>query len=118
MEDRDPAALAAAVCARHRRSSALVLEKTRATSRPAGWRPGRANAPAAHRSRRTTAGPGRIRRQIVRTALCVEPRNGKLFVFMPPTKTLEEYLSCLGAVEDVALALDQPVVIEGYAAAL
>jgi uncharacterized protein (DUF2126 family)/transglutaminase-like putative cysteine protease len=52
---------------------------------------------------------------IVRTAICVEPRNGKLFVFMPPTKTLEEYLSCLGAVEDVALALDQPIVIEGYA---
>lgn len=53
--------------------------------------------------------------KIVRTALCVEPRNGKLFVFMPPTKTLEEYLDCLGAVEDVALALDQPIVIEGYA---
>ncbi len=52
--------------------------------------------------------------QIVRTALCVQPRDGKLFIFMPPTKTLEEYLSALGAVEDVALALDQPVVIEGY----
>ena len=53
--------------------------------------------------------------QIVRTALCVQPRDGKLFIFMPPTKTLEEYLSCLGAVEDVALALDQPIIIEGYA---
>ncbi|MFZ2278371.1 MAG: transglutaminase family protein [Prosthecobacter sp.] len=52
--------------------------------------------------------------QVVRTALCVQPRDGKLFIFMPPTKTLEEYLSALGAVEDVALALDQPVVIEGY----
>jgi uncharacterized protein (DUF2126 family)/transglutaminase-like putative cysteine protease len=52
--------------------------------------------------------------QIVRSALCVEPRNGKLFIFMPPTHTLEEYLHCLGAVEDVAVALDQPIVIEGY----
>jgi uncharacterized protein (DUF2126 family)/transglutaminase-like putative cysteine protease len=52
--------------------------------------------------------------KIVRTALCVQPRDGKLFIFMPPTQTLEEYLSCLGAVEDVALALDQPIVIEGY----
>jgi len=51
---------------------------------------------------------------IVRTALCVEPRNGRLHVFMPPTKSLEEYLSALGAVEDVALALDQPIVLEGY----
>ncbi|MGV3660825.1 MAG: DUF2126 domain-containing protein [Prosthecobacter sp.] len=52
--------------------------------------------------------------EIVRTALCVQPRDGKLFVFMPPTESLEEYLSCLGAVEDVAVALDQAVVLEGY----
>ncbi len=52
--------------------------------------------------------------EIVRTALCVQPRDGKLFIFMPPTETLEEYLSCLGAVEDVALALNQPIVLEGY----
>ena len=51
---------------------------------------------------------------IVRTALCAEPRDGKLFIFMPPTQTLEEYLHCLGAIEDVALALDQPIVLEGY----
>jgi len=57
---------------------------------------------------------GQSAKQIVRTALCVEPRDGKLFVFMPPTQTLEEYLSCVGAVEDVALALSQPIVLEGY----
>ena len=58
---------------------------------------------------------GESAQKIVRTALCVQPRDGKLFIFMPPTKSLEEYLSCLGAVEDVALALDQPIIIEGYA---
>jgi uncharacterized protein (DUF2126 family) len=51
---------------------------------------------------------------IVRTALCVEPRQGRLHVFMPPAKTLEEYLDLIAAVEDTAELLDTPVVIEGY----
>ncbi len=51
---------------------------------------------------------------ITRTALCVEPRNGRLHVFMPPVRTLEEYLDCIAAVEDTAELLDTPVVIEGY----
>ena len=51
---------------------------------------------------------------IVRTALCVEPRHGRLQVFMPPMATLEDYLDCVSAVEDTAAALDTPVIIEGY----
>ena len=51
---------------------------------------------------------------IVRTALCVEPRHGRLHVFMPPTATLEDYLDCIAAVEDTAVALETPVIIEGY----
>jgi uncharacterized protein (DUF2126 family)/transglutaminase-like putative cysteine protease len=50
----------------------------------------------------------------VRTALCVEPRNGKLHVFMPPTETLESYLDLIAAIEDTAAELDLPVVVEGY----
>lgn len=52
---------------------------------------------------------------IVRTALCVEPRNGHLHVFMPPVDRLEDYLDLIGAVELTASELALPVIVEGYA---
>jgi uncharacterized protein (DUF2126 family) len=51
---------------------------------------------------------------VVRTALCVEPRNGHLYVFMPPLVAVEDYLDLLTAIEDTAAHLRTPVVIEGY----
>lgn len=51
---------------------------------------------------------------IVRTALCVEPRDGKICVFMPPVGTLEDYLELTTAIESTAESLDLPVVVEGY----
>jgi len=51
---------------------------------------------------------------IVRTALCVEPRDGILHVFMPPLTSIEDYLDLLAAIEDTAAHLKTPVAIEGY----
>ncbi len=51
---------------------------------------------------------------VVRTAACVEARQGKLHVFMPPTRTADDYLALIHEVEQTAQALQMPVVIEGY----
>ena len=51
---------------------------------------------------------------VVRTALCVEPRDGILHVFMPPAERAEHYLDLVAAIEDTAAKLKQPVMLEGY----
>ncbi len=51
---------------------------------------------------------------LTRTSMCAEPRNGVLYVFMPPTRELEDYLELVGAVEAAAEALELPVILEGY----
>ncbi|KAA0874614.1 transglutaminase family protein [Nitrincola tapanii] len=52
---------------------------------------------------------------IIHTALCVEPREGKLFIFMPPLARLEDYLELLACIELTAAEMELPVCIEGYA---
>src|SRR5439155_7529911 len=50
---------------------------------------------------------------IVRTALCVEPRDGRLYIFMPPLARTEDYLELTAAIEETATNLKLPVIIEG-----
>lgn len=50
----------------------------------------------------------------LKTALCVEPREGKLYVFMPPLKSLESYVELCYHIEQTAAQLSIPVLIEGY----
>jgi uncharacterized protein (DUF2126 family)/transglutaminase-like putative cysteine protease len=51
---------------------------------------------------------------VVRTALAVEARQGRLYVFMPPTEILEDYLDLIEALEETAVETGLPVIIEGY----
>lgn len=51
---------------------------------------------------------------VVRTALCAEPRDGRLYLFMPPLSHLEDYLTLVAAIETTAAELNCPVLLEGY----
>jgi uncharacterized protein (DUF2126 family)/transglutaminase-like putative cysteine protease len=53
-------------------------------------------------------------REVVRTALCVELRNGRLHVFLPPLTRIEDFVNLIAAVEHAAEALGRAVRIEGY----
>ena len=57
---------------------------------------------------------GESSKWISRPAICVQPRDGKLFIFMPPVEYLADYLDLVAAIEDTAAHLQMPVVIEGY----
>ena len=92
-------------------------KRTRLPSRPERKRylfdaPYAADAPpAAH-----TEPPekGQSAAWITRPAVCVESRQGKLFVFMPPVEHIRDYLDLVAAIEDTAAYLKMPVLLEGY----
>lgn len=58
--------------------------------------------------------PGESAEWVVRPALCVEAREGRLHVFLPPLYTAEDFLELVAAIEQTAAELGMPVVVEGY----
>jgi len=52
--------------------------------------------------------------EVVRTGVCIEPREGRLYIFLPPMYSLESYVQFIATIEEVAEQLQVPVVLEGY----
>jgi len=50
---------------------------------------------------------------LVRTALCVEPRHGRLYVFLPPVAATEDYLDLVAGIEAAVKEAGTPVLLEG-----
>lgn len=80
--------------------AALPSEKKRAVLGLAASKAARPNDPEA--------------REVIHTALCVEVRAGRLHVFMPPLKRIEDYLALVTAVEGTAAKLKMKLRMEGY----
>ncbi|MDQ1078593.1 DUF2126 domain-containing protein [Pseudoroseomonas cervicalis] len=57
---------------------------------------------------------GQPQPDLVRTALTVEAREGKIHIFYPPLARLEHWLELTAAIEDTAAAQGRKVVLEGY----
>ncbi len=73
---------------------------------------------AAEKKKHARAKPATVKpREVVRTALCIEVRNGRLHAFLPPIKRVEAFLHLIATIEQVTQAFG-PVVIplrlEGY----
>ena len=51
---------------------------------------------------------------IVRTALCVEARDGQLYVFVPPFQEAEDFFALVGVIDDVRTRLGIDAQLEGY----
>jgi uncharacterized protein (DUF2126 family)/transglutaminase-like putative cysteine protease len=51
---------------------------------------------------------------LIRTAIAFEPRDGRLCVFLPPVDTADDYVDLISTVEQTAMRLELPVVVEGY----
>ncbi len=87
------------------------------TSRVPGT-PGQGAAPIMAQRPNKAIKPKRTRNGLVsdnvRTALCVQPRDGHLCIFLPPVESAEQYLDLIAAIEDTADELGTPIQLEGY----
>ncbi|MDR2789324.1 MAG: transglutaminase family protein [Candidatus Accumulibacter sp.] len=51
---------------------------------------------------------------ITRTAMSAQARGGVLYIFMPPTQSLDDYAELTAAVESAAREMKTPLILEGY----
>ncbi len=76
--------------------------------------PGNASTPVEPEpTRPPTAGLGNDD-SIPPTALCLEVRDGQLYVFLPPLDSANDALELLSKLEATAAELKQPIILEGY----
>ena len=57
---------------------------------------------------------GQKPREVIKTALVVEVRDGHLRIFVPPVRRIDPYASLIAAIEETARQLAMPVLVEGY----
>jgi uncharacterized protein (DUF2126 family) len=78
------------------------------------YREGRLTGETLLRQRLNPQRPGERVGPVVRVAIAVEVRDGRLNVFLPPVASAEDFVDLLTAIEDTAAMLSMPVQIEGY----
>ena len=53
-------------------------------------------------------------REVIHTALCVQVREGRMYVFLPPLSSVEDFCALVREIEDTAREMTVPVMLEGY----
>jgi uncharacterized protein (DUF2126 family)/transglutaminase-like putative cysteine protease len=99
-----------------------VVEADPTESKPPLPPPGQSRKRAAASGEATATEPraervseGKPDKQVVRTSICVEPRDGQLHVFLPPVERAEDFIDLVALIEETATELQTPIRLEGYA---
>lgn len=66
------------------------------------------------RRRRKNATRNLKNQPFVRTAICAEVREDKLYLYLPPLDSTEDFLDLVASIEATAKKLKTPVILEGY----
>ena len=78
-----------------------------------GERPGKVTGTPSANLKIVRPAAGESAQSLTRTSMCAQPRDGRLYIFMPPLQTLDDYLELVAAIEATADALKMPVIMEG-----
>ncbi|SKB84552.1 transglutaminase family protein [Maribacter arcticus] len=66
------------------------------------------------RKRRKTTARKNKNQPFVRTAICAEVREDKLYLYLPPLDSAEDFLDLVASIETTAKKLNTPIILEGY----